>query len=237
MSNLLLLFPQFPRIIPSKHSSSSVSCSSNQTQTSKIQYSQTKNNLLLSNLVSIAIVVSTALNSPLPSLAIPSLNSQTNSTLVTPTTPFSQSKNLKIGLENGKIGPCPSINPSCISSNPKSSSFAFPWVISKNEIENAVQKLQEAIKETQKNAKILVIEDFPDGKYIEAEIENGGFGNKDVVEFLVKGDVVSYRCMAEKVTYVYPFTTAFGDSKGQEERMKKILDQLGWYAPSFESMD
>ncbi|KAI3878901.1 hypothetical protein MKX03_024473 [Papaver bracteatum] len=233
MSNLLLLFPQFPQIFPSKHSTSSVCFSSNQTQTS-----QSKNILLLSNLVSIAVVVSTALNSPLPSLAIPSLNnSRSNSTVVSPTTPFSQSKNLKIGLENGKIRPCPSINPSCISSNPKSSSFAFPWVISKNEIENAVQKLQEAITETQKNAKILVIEDTPDGKYVQAEIENGGFGNKDVVEFLVKGDVVSYRCMAEKVTYVYPFTTAFGDSKGQEERMKKILDQLGWYAPSFESMD
>jgi hypothetical protein len=43
--------------------------------------------------------------------------------------------------------------------------------------------------------------------------------------------------MATKVTYVYPFTTAFGDSKGQEERMKKILNELGWYAPSFDSMD
>lgn len=58
-----------------------------------------------------------------------------------------------------------------------------------------------------------------------------------MIEFLVKGDVVSYRDMATKVTYVYPFTTAFGDSKGQEERMKSILDYLGWYAPSFDSMD
>ncbi|MCL7039848.1 hypothetical protein MKW94_018361 [Papaver nudicaule] len=229
MRNLLLLSPQFPQI--PKHSSG---CwSSNQTQNS-----ESKNNLLLSNLASVAVIVSTAL-APLPSLAIPSLKSQSNSTVVTPSpsTPFSQSKNMKIGLENGKIRPCPSINPSCISTNPKSSSFAFPWVISKNAVENAVQKLQEAITETQKNAKFLVIEDTPDGKYVQAEIENGGFGNKDVVEFLVKGDVVAYRCMAEKVTYVYPFTTAFGDSKGQEERMKKILDQLGWYAPSFESMD
>nr|GEU66089.1 reverse transcriptase domain-containing protein [Tanacetum cinerariifolium] len=38
---------------------------------------------------------------------------------------------------------------------------------------------------------------------------------------MVKGDVVSYRCMAAKVTYVYPFTTALGDSKGQEERIRK----------------
>lgn len=65
---------------------------------------------------------------------------------------------------------------------------------------------------------------------------DGGFG-RDVLEFLVKGDVVAYRCMAAKVTYVYPFTTAFGDSKGQEERLKKITDELGWYAPSFDSMD
>jgi len=57
------------------------------------------------------------------------------------------------------------------------------------------------------------------------------------MEFLVKGDVVTYRCMASKVTFVYPFTTAFGDSKGQQERMKKIVDELGWYAPSFDSMD
>lgn len=73
------------------------------------------------------------------------------------------------------------------------------------------------------------------GQYLQAEID-GGFG-RDVLEFLVKGDVVAYRSMATKVTYVYPFTTAFGDSKGQEERMKKIIDQLGWYAPSFDSMD
>ena len=73
------------------------------------------------------------------------------------------------------------------------------------------------------------------GQYLQAEID-GGFG-QDVLEFLVKGDVVTFRSMATKVTYVYPFTTALGDSKGQEERMKKIIDQLGWYAPSFDSMD
>lgn len=73
------------------------------------------------------------------------------------------------------------------------------------------------------------------GQYLQAEVD-GGFG-RDVLEFLVKGDVVTYRSMATKVTYVYPFTTALGNSKGQEERMKKIIDQLGWYAPSFDSMD
>lgn len=73
------------------------------------------------------------------------------------------------------------------------------------------------------------------GVYLLAEVD-GGFG-RDVLEFLVKGDVVGYRSMATKVTYIYPFTTALGDSKGQEERLKKIIEQLGWYASSFDSMD
>ncbi|GMY15133.1 thylakoid lumenal 17.9 kDa protein, chloroplastic isoform X1 [Fagus crenata] len=187
--------------------------------------------ILLSNLLSLALAVT--LSSPLPSLAIPSINSK--SFQLPPTTPFSQSKNLETGLENGKIRPCPSINPGCVSTNPKSSSFAFPWSIPENSSNNAIQKLQEAILKTQKNAKIQVVEDTPNGQYLQAEID-GGFG-QDVLEFLVKGDVVTFRSMATKVTYVYPFTTALGDSKGQEERMKKIIDQLGWYAPSFDSMD
>lgn len=74
------------------------------------------------------------------------------------------------------------------------------------------------------------------GQYLQAEVD-GGFNARDVVEFLVKEDLAAYRCMATKVTYIYPFTTALGDSKGQEERMKKIIDELGWYAPSFDSMD
>lgn len=73
------------------------------------------------------------------------------------------------------------------------------------------------------------------GQYLQAEVD-GGFG-RDVLEFLVNGDVVTYRAMATKVTYIYPFTTALGDSKGQEERMMKIMNELGWYAPSFDSMD
>jgi hypothetical protein len=68
------------------------------------------------------------------------------------------------------------------------------------------------------------------------EVAGTGF-TPDVLEFLVKRDVVAYRSMATKVTYVYPFTTAFGDSKGQKERMKKIIDELGWFAPDIEAMD
>ena len=70
---------------------------------------------------------------------------------------------------------------------------------------------------------------------MQAEID-GGFG-RDVLEFLVKGEVVAYSCMATKLTYVYPFTTALGDSKGQEERMTKIVEQLGWLSPRFDFMD
>ncbi|XP_016651138.1 PREDICTED: thylakoid lumenal 17.9 kDa protein, chloroplastic [Prunus mume] len=188
---------------------------------------------ILPSLLSLALSVT--LSSPFPVLAIPSLNPQSN-LVPPPTTPFSQSKNLQTGLENGKIRPCPSINPGCVSTNPRSSSFAFPLTIPANSSDNAIQRLEEAILETQKNAKIQILQDTPDGgQYLQAEFD-GGFG-RDVLEFLVKGDLVSYRCMATKVTYLYPFTTALGNSKGQEERMKKITDQLGWYAPSFEAMD
>ncbi|XP_060204388.1 thylakoid lumenal 17.9 kDa protein, chloroplastic [Lycium barbarum] len=180
------------------------------------------------------VAVAVSLVAPLSSSAIPSLNSSKTSPVV-PTTPFSQSKNLATGLENGKIRPCPSVNPGCVSTNPQSSSSAFPLIISQNASGNAIMQLQDAILKTQKNAKIQVIEDIPDGKYLQAEVD-GGFG-RDVLEFLVKGDSVAYRAMATKVTYIYPFTTAFGDSKGQEERVKMITEELGWYAPSLDSMD
>ncbi|KAI7733514.1 hypothetical protein M8C21_030689 [Ambrosia artemisiifolia] len=188
---------------------------------------------LPNHLLSLAIAFVTLTSSPPSSLAIPSLSPPPN--LASPTTPFSQSKDLITGLDNGKIRPCPSNNPGCVSSNPKSSSFAFPWRIPDKSLDNALQQLQEAILETQKNAKIEIVEETPDGQYLQATVD-GGFG-RDVLEFSVKGDVVSYRCMATKVTYVYPFTTALGDSKGQEERIRKIVDQLGWDAPSFSAMD
>lgn len=38
-----------------------------------------------------------------------------------------------------KIRPCPSTNPGCVSTNPKSSSFAFPWTIPENSSGNAIQ--------------------------------------------------------------------------------------------------
>lgn len=54
---------------------------------------------VLPNLLSLALAVTLA--SPLPSYAIPSLNSQ--SPPISFTTPFSQSKNLELGLENGYV--------------------------------------------------------------------------------------------------------------------------------------
>lgn len=41
-----------------------------------------------------------------------------------------------------KIRPCPSINPGCVSTNPKSSSFAFPLRIPENSSDNAIQVLK-----------------------------------------------------------------------------------------------
>ncbi|KAK1427727.1 hypothetical protein QVD17_16421 [Tagetes erecta] len=203
-----------------------------QSSTSISQTPNPKPQPLISNhLISLTLAFVT-LTSPPSSLAIPSIN---NPLPPSATTPFSQSKNLITGLDNGKIRPCPSNNPGCVSSNPKSSSFSFPWRVPEKFLDNALQQLQEAILETQKNAKIEMVEDTPDGQYLKATVD-GGFG-RDVLEFMVKGDVVSYRCMATKVTYVYPFTTALGDSKGQEERIRKIVDQLGWDAPSFSAMD
>ncbi|KAJ6837336.1 thylakoid lumenal 17.9 kDa protein, chloroplastic [Iris pallida] len=191
--------------------------------------------LLPSSLAPLALALT--LSSPFPSLAIPPPIPQNSALLPpsTPTTPYSQSKNFQTGLDNGKIRPCPSINPGCISTNPKSSSFAFPWTIPENSVESAVQRLKDAIQKTQKNAKIKVDEETPDGHYSQAEVD-GGFG-RDIMEFLIKRDVVAYRAMATKVTYIYPFTTAFGDSKGQEERVNKIIQELGWYAPRFDTMD
>ncbi|KAF3795469.1 Thylakoid lumenal 17-protein [Nymphaea thermarum] len=133
------------------------------------------------------------------------------------------------------IRPCPSMNPGCISTNPKSSSFAFPWIIAQTDAGSALQKIEDAIRKTQGNPKIRARESTPYGQYLQAEVD-GGLG-RDMLEFLVKEDVVAYRCMATKVTYIYPFTTAFGDSKGQHERLKKISDVLGWYAPDFETMN
>lgn len=87
---------------------------------------------------------------------------------------------------------------------------------------------------TQKNPKIVMVEDSPSGQYLQAEVD-GELG-RDVMEFLVKRDVVTYRSLARKVVYVYPFTTAFGNSKSQEERLNRIVNELGWFVPSFDSM-
>ncbi|XP_018678595.1 thylakoid lumenal 17.9 kDa protein, chloroplastic-like isoform X1 [Musa acuminata AAA Group] len=200
---------------------------------------------LLSSLAPLGLAI--VLSSPLPSVAaLPYPNPQSPPS--SPATPYAQSQKLQLGLENGKIRACPSINPGCVSTNPNSSSFAFPWMIPDNFSGDVIQSLRDAILRTQRNVEFKVDEETPDGQsrvtyltlhlsgnYIQAEVD-GGFG-RDVMEFLVRKDVVAFRSMATKVTYIYPFTTALGDSKGQIERINRIKEELGWYAPNFESMD
>ncbi|CAL9747969.1 unnamed protein product [Musa acuminata subsp. burmannicoides] len=186
----------------------------------------------LSSLAPLGLAI--VLSSPLPSVAaLPYPNPQSPPS--SPATPYAQSQKLQLGLENGKIRACPSINPGCVSTNPNSSSFAFPWMIPDNFSGDVIQSLRDAILRTQRNVEFKVDEETPDGNYIQAEVD-GGFG-RDVMEFLVRKDVVAFRSMATKVTYIYPFTTALGDSKGQIERINRIKEELGWYAPNFESMD
>lgn len=71
------------------------------------------------------------------------------------------------------------------------------------------------------------------GTYLAAEAD--GFLGRDVMEFLVKEDVVTYRSMARKVVYLYPFTTPIGDFDGQQKRLKTLEEELGWSIPSFEN--
>ncbi|EOA18829.1 hypothetical protein CARUB_v10007443mg [Capsella rubella] len=223
VTSLQLILP------PRPSTTTKFSCSLKHPTPSQELSSSSSPSSLLPNLISFALALS--LTSSSPALAIPSLSSSQP-----PTTPFTQSKFVQTGLLNGKIRPCPSTNPGCVSTNPTSSSFSFPLMIPETDRQDPIQKLKDALVSTQKNPKFVVLEDTPYGRYLEAEVEGGGF-SRDVMEFLVKEDVVAYRCMATKVTFVYPFTTAFGDSKGQEERMNKLIDQLGWYAPTFESME
>uniref|UniRef100_R7WE74 Thylakoid lumenal 17.9 kDa protein, chloroplastic n=1 Tax=Aegilops tauschii TaxID=37682 RepID=R7WE74_AEGTA len=138
-----------------------------------------------------------------------------------------------------KIRTCPSTNPGCVCTNPTvgaSSSVASPLIIPEStSADAAAQMLRQAILKTQKNVSFNVDQQTPHGQYIQAEVD-GGFG-RDVMEFLVKKDagVVAYRCVATKVTFVYPFTTAIGDSRGQEQRVAAVAQELGWYAPDIRS--
>ncbi|KAJ4913110.1 hypothetical protein Rs2_07731 [Raphanus sativus] len=227
VANLQLnILPQRPR----SSCTTKLVCSLKNSTTTQQPSSSSSTISLLPKLISFALALSLNSSSAPAALAIPSLSSSQPLT-----TPFTQSKFNQTGLLNGKIRPCPSTNPGCVSTNPTSSSFTFPLTIPETDTQDPIQKLKDAIAKTQKNPKFVVIEDKPEGRYLEAEVEGGGFNqSRDVMEFLVKGDVVAYRCMATKVTFVYPFTTAFGDSKGQEERMKKVVDELGWFAPTFD---
>ncbi|KAL5225548.1 hypothetical protein ABZP36_012187 [Zizania latifolia] len=153
-------------------------------------------------------------------------------------TPYSQSQ--QFGLDgNGRIRPCPSTNPGCVSTNPTvgaACSLASPLLIPLRDKAAAAASLRQAIMNTQRNAVIRADEETAYGHYIQAEVDGGLTGGRDIMEFLIReqqaGSLVAvYRCVATKVTFVYPFTTAVGDSKGQSQRIAAVSQELGWYAP------
>jgi hypothetical protein len=65
--------------------------------------------------------------------------------------------------------------------------------------------------------------------------EADGFLGRYIMEFFVRDYVVTYRSMARKVVYLYPFTTPIGDFDGQQRRMRSLEEQLGWSIPNFEN--
>uniref|UniRef100_A0A0E0JD11 Thylakoid lumenal 17.9 kDa protein, chloroplastic n=1 Tax=Oryza punctata TaxID=4537 RepID=A0A0E0JD11_ORYPU len=155
-----------------------------------------------------------------------------------PSTPYSQSQSQQqFGLDaKGRIRACPSTNPGCVSTNPTvgaSCSLASPLIVPANTpTDKAAASLREAILKTQRNAVIKADEETAYGHYIRAEVDGG----RDVMEFLLKESgqsqvVAAYRCVATKVIFVYPFTTAVGDSRGQSQRIAAVSQELGWYAP------
>ncbi|XP_020679443.1 thylakoid lumenal 17.9 kDa protein, chloroplastic isoform X3 [Dendrobium catenatum] len=152
---------------------------------------------ILSSFGPLAIALS--LTSPLSSLASYPFASQN---FPISTTPYSQSQSLNLGLEDGKIRPCPSTNPGCVSSNPKSSSFSFPLAIPEDFLENPVQKLRDAILRTQRNVKFEVDEETPfdeifhqlDSCDYGRPIEFHGMAQHRLPAF-VKGDICKWRLM------------------------------------------
>eukprot|EP00897_Mesotaenium_endlicherianum_P003467 jgi/Mesen1/3148/ME000184S02217 len=150
-------------------------------------------------------------------------------------TPYSQSqKELQLGLEDGRIRPCPSdLNPNCVSTTSNNAAYAVPWTIPDSSVSNAIRKLESAIVSTQKKVVILKSEDVPGGHYLSAEVD-GLFG-RDTLEFLIKGDTVLYRSMAKVIKYVYPFTTPIGDFDNQRRHLTAIENELEWALPGCDS--
>eukprot|EP01018_Ginkgo_biloba_P003761 Gb_17184 [translate_table: standard] len=101
----------------------------------------------------VSLAVAAGLFSPLPAFALPSV----------PSTPYTQSQGLELGLENGRIRACPSTNPSCISTTSRSASFAMPWRIPQDYSDDVLKKIESAILNTQRNPKIVMVQDTPNG--------------------------------------------------------------------------
>lgn len=98
MSLILALLPPLPLPLPSSHTHT-------HTHTNTILKLKTDNPnhrpKFLPNLLSLALTL-TLTTTPLPSYAIPSLNSY-QAPSISLTTPFSESKTLQVGLENGYV--------------------------------------------------------------------------------------------------------------------------------------
>eukprot|EP00850_Spirogloea_muscicola_P018559 SM000171S03248 [mRNA] locus=s171:217316:218172:- [translate_table: standard] len=92
-----------------------------------------------------------------------------------------------------------------------------------------------AILATQKNAAIVQSEDTDGGHYVRAEVD--GLLGRDTVEFLVRPGRVTYRAIAGRVVYVYPFTTPLGDFGAQRRHLRQLEDELGWGHPEYTSKD
>eukprot|EP00850_Spirogloea_muscicola_P020542 SM000219S06687 [mRNA] locus=s219:149011:149865:+ [translate_table: standard] len=133
--------------------------------------------------------------------------------------------------------PCPSgINPNCVSTSSNNDAYAFPWeVLDGGDVPATTQKLESAILATQKNAAIVQSEATDRGHYVCAEVD--GLLGRDTVEFLVRPGRVTYRAMAGRVVYVYPFTTPLGDFGAQRRHLRQLEDELGWGHPEYTSTD
>ncbi|GAQ79288.1 hypothetical protein KFL_000270480 [Klebsormidium nitens] len=147
-------------------------------------------------------------------------------------TPYSQTqgKQTVVGLLKGRLRACPSdYNPNCVSSASNNASYMSPWELPERlqgQSSKAAQAIETAVLATQKNATILKSEPIDDKHYVLAEVD-GRFG-RDLIEFLVKRDVVTYRSIAEKVIFVYPFTTPISDLDAQRKRMEQLRQEIGW---------
>eukprot|EP00270_Netrium_digitus_P009773 TRINITY_DN2996_c0_g1_i1.p1 TRINITY_DN2996_c0_g1~~TRINITY_DN2996_c0_g1_i1.p1 ORF type:complete len:328 (+),score=44.19 TRINITY_DN2996_c0_g1_i1:141-1124(+) len=181
-------------------------------------------------------------------LAVTVFLSSSSPAMADDTTPYMRSQSTLLeewqqtGLVNGRIRSCPSdVNPNCVSTSSNNASYGLPWVVPTPQngssgplLSNTVSKLESAIVSSQKNASIVQSTDAEGGYYIKAELD--GLYGRDVLEFFVREDMVLYRSMAQRVLYVYPFTTPLGDFDAQRRHLREVQSELGWLSFSCEDL-